>query len=110
MSSTVDSVKDVAKDGKKNSKHTIREIEVEGHNSGARVNKKKKDSAAVKTQLITSDEMASRKTIKENGRKKKEGENLQGAVNSMQSDAQECGTGTVCTQVDTFDKSNKLKR
>ena len=40
------------------------------------MNKKKKDSAAVETQLITSDEMAPRKMIRENGRKKKEGENL----------------------------------
>lgn len=42
-----------------------------------------KDSAAVETQLITSNEMASRVMIRENGRKKKEGENLQGAVNGM---------------------------
>ena len=76
MSSTVDGVKDVAKDGKKNRKRTIGEIEVKGHNSGAMVNKKKKDSTAVKTQLITSDEMASRKMIREKGRKKKEGKNL----------------------------------
>ena len=53
----------------------IGEIEVKGHNSGARANKKKKDSTAVKTQLITSNEMASRNMIRENGRKKKEGEN-----------------------------------
>ena len=54
--------------------------------------------------------MASRKTIRENGRKKKEGKNLQGTVNSMQSDVQEHGTTTVHTHVDAFDKSDKLKR
>lgn len=74
------------------------------------MNKKKKDSTAVKTQLTTSNEMASRKMIRENGRKKKEGKNLQGTVNSMQSDAQEHGTTTVHTHVDAFDKSDKLKR
>lgn len=109
MSSTADSVKGVAKDGKKNKKHTIGEIGA-SHNSGARMNKKKKDSTAVETQLITSNEMASRKTIRENGRKRKKGENLQGAVNGMQSDAQEHGASTVCTHIDAFDKSNKLKR
>ena len=86
MLSTVDSVNGVAKDGKKNKKCTIGEIEA-GHNSGA-----------------------SRKTIRENGRKKKEGKNLQGTVNSMQSDVQEHGTTTVHTHVDAFDKSDKLKR
>ena len=54
----------------------IGEIEVKGHNSGARANKKENDRAVVEIQLITSDEMASRKTIRENGRKKKEGKNL----------------------------------